>query len=111
MKWHEDRSDFLGFLNHLVYDHVFDGEQLLGVVEKPWKWDAEHALWKEVGTAFPDEDGYWKCDRCGSWQSPTDSKDDTRQCLDCQTPRDPTFLQLVCPDYQDNSDPNQESPE
>jgi hypothetical protein len=32
---------WIDFLTHLVREELFNAEQLLGVVEKPWKWEPE----------------------------------------------------------------------
>ncbi len=38
---------FRGFCRWLVHDEMFNAEQLLEVVEKPWKWTAEFLQWME----------------------------------------------------------------
>lgn len=38
------------FLNYLVHEECFISEQLLNVIEKPWKWQPEFDEYVENGT-------------------------------------------------------------
>ena len=38
---HRNHESFIAFLNHLVDEHYFNPSDIVAVVEKPWKWQAE----------------------------------------------------------------------
>jgi len=40
---------WLDFLNYLVHEECFNAEQLLNVIEKPWKWKSELTEYAEKG--------------------------------------------------------------
>ena len=41
---------WIAFLNYLVHEELFTAEQLLHVLEKPWKWEPEFDEYVETGT-------------------------------------------------------------
>jgi len=41
---------WIDFLNYLVHEECFTAEQLLRVLEKPWKWEPEFDEYVEKGT-------------------------------------------------------------
>lgn len=41
---------WIDFLNYLVHEECFTAEQLLHVLEKPWKWEPEFNEYLEKGT-------------------------------------------------------------
>lgn len=44
------RKMWIAFLNYLVHEELFTAEQLLHVLEKPWKWEPEFDEYVETGT-------------------------------------------------------------
>jgi len=46
VEWHPMWFDFL---NYLVHEECFNAEQLLNVIEKPWKWKSELTEYVEKG--------------------------------------------------------------
>jgi hypothetical protein len=42
MKWHEIHDNRIVLYRYLVYVKKFDGEQLLEVTIRPWKWEREY---------------------------------------------------------------------
>lgn len=52
-KWYESPGDLAMFLSALVAGEGLDADQVIHIVEKPWKWDAEFEAWTEAGR--PDE--------------------------------------------------------
>jgi hypothetical protein len=53
--WYEHRGELLSFADYLVCDQHFTAKQILGVFEKPWKWDDEYKSWKNTGSAYPED--------------------------------------------------------
>lgn len=51
--WH---FDFVALCEHLVREHGFTAEQILPVIKKPWKWEAEVKSLRTFGSAYPEID-------------------------------------------------------
>lgn len=47
--------DVVTLCEHLVREHGFDAEQILHVLDKPWKWDDEMESLRQLGTAYPED--------------------------------------------------------
>lgn len=47
MKWYEKYDNVVEFAAFLVSELGFNATQIIGFLEKPWKWSPERALFKE----------------------------------------------------------------
>lgn len=48
MQWHETYDNVVAFARHLAEDEMWTAKELIGYLEKPWKWTDEYWAWMNV---------------------------------------------------------------